>query len=83
VNEDEIRAAFLKVLGQAAPEADLVALSPDARLRDELDIDSMDALDIALGLYEALGVDVPDRDYSKLDTINSAVAYLARRLQSG
>jgi acyl carrier protein len=79
VTDDEIRAALLRVLGAIAPEADLGHLAPDADLREELDLDSMDILNVAVGLHEALGVDIPEIDYPRLATLRSAVAYLATR----
>ncbi len=74
---DELRAQVLDVLGAVAPDADLAALPDDAPLRDELDLDSMDMQGLVVGLYEATGVDVPERDYGKLDTVAACVAYLA------
>jgi acyl carrier protein len=76
---DEIKAVVLRVIGEIAPEADLGRLDPDASLRDQLDLDSMDILNAMIGLHEALHVDIPETDYPKLATLNGAVAYLARR----
>jgi acyl carrier protein len=58
------------------------SLRPDAALRDELDIDSMDFLNFVIALHEQLGVDIPEVDYSKLSSINDIVAYLASKLGS-
>jgi acyl carrier protein len=74
---DQIRAAVLRVLGSIAPEADLAALAPDVSLREQLDIDSMDALNFMIGLDAACGVDVPERDYGRLVTLDDCVAYVA------
>jgi acyl carrier protein len=77
VTEAEIRAVVLRALGEIAPEADLTSLDPDASLRDQLDLDSMDVLNVMIALHEALHVDIPETDYPKLATLNGAVAYLA------
>ena len=77
---DEIRKTVLKSLGDVAPDADLVSLKPDWDIREELDIDSMDFLNFMVALKEALGVEVPEKDYDKVGTINACVDYLARRL---
>jgi acyl carrier protein len=77
---DEIRTTILRVLGEIAPEADPARIDPDASLRDQLDLDSMDVLNVMIALHEALHVDIPETDYTKLATLNGAVAYLARRL---
>ena len=79
MTEDEIRTTVLRVLGEIAPEADPARIDPDASLRDQLDLDSMDLLNIMIGLHEALHVDIPETDYPKLATLNGAVAYLAQR----
>ena len=79
MTEAEIRTTVLRVLGEIAPEADLTRLDPNAGLRDQLDLDSMDVLNVMIGLHEALHLDIPETDYPKLATLNGAVAYLAQR----
>jgi acyl carrier protein len=79
MNEDEIKATVLRVLGAIAPEADLARLDAGGSLREQLDLDSMDVLNVMIGLHEALHVDIPETDYPKLATLNGAVAYLAQR----
>lgn len=79
MSEDEIRAAVLEELGNIAPEADMSAVDPNADLREELDIDSMDFLNFITALHDRLGVNVPELDYPKLTTIDGAVAYLAEK----
>ena len=70
----------LATLAQVAPEADLVSLGPDAELRVELDIDSMDFLNFVVGIDERTGVDIPERDYPQLSTLNGCIEYLTRRM---
>jgi acyl carrier protein len=79
MTEDEIRTTVLRVIGDIAPEADLTRIDPDGNLRDQLDLDSMDVLNVMIGLHEVLHVDIPETDYPKLATLNGAVAYLAQR----
>jgi acyl carrier protein len=80
MTSEEIRQAFLDVLGEIAPEGDYARIKPDLPLRDQLDIDSYDFLNVVVGLHERLGVEVPEADYQKLATLDSAVRYLAQRL---
>ena len=80
---DEIRRIALDALGAIAPEADLAALRPDAALREELDLDSMDFLNFVVRLHDRLGVDVPERDYPRLATLDGCVRYLAGVLAAG
>ena len=75
---DEIRATVLSVLGEIAPEADPATIEPDVSFREQLDIDSMDFLNFAIALHERLGIEIPESDYAKLETLDDAVEYLAR-----
>ena len=81
MTRDEVRATMLRVLGEIAPEADLAALKPDVAFRDQLDLDSMDLLNVVIGLHAALGVDIPEADYSSLVTPDGCVDYLLSKLQ--
>jgi len=79
MSEDEIRAVVLEELGNIAPEADMSVVDPQADLREELDIDSMDFLNFITALHDRLGVNVPELDYPKLTTVDGAVAYLVEQ----
>jgi acyl carrier protein len=76
---DDIRAAVLRALGGVAPEADLEHLKLDVNLREQLDIDSMDFLNFVIALHKQLHVEIPEKDYPKLATLNGCVEYLASR----
>lgn len=82
MNDSETRAAILASLQEVAPEASLEALSATTPFRDQLDIDSMDFLNIVIGIHERTGIDVPERDYPLLATLESAVAYLSQHAAS-
>jgi acyl carrier protein len=73
---DEIRVAVLRLLGKIAPEADLAQLQPNVSFRDQLDVDSMDLLNFLISLHKEFGVEIPERDYGKLTTIDDCVTYL-------
>ena len=77
MNTSDIRMQVLELLGEIAPEAELDTLPDDAPLREELDLDSLDMQNFVAGLHETLGVDVPERDYGKLDTLAGCLEYLA------
>ncbi len=77
MNEQQLREIVISVLSQVAPDSDPYAIDPDASLSDQLDIDSMDFLNIVVAIHERTGIEVPERDYPKLGTLNDAVAYLA------
>jgi len=80
MTDDEIREVVLRLLKQVAPEADMSAIKPDLRLRDQIDIDSMDALNFLISVDAELHVDIPEADYPKLTTLDNIVAYLSQAL---
>jgi len=80
MTQDEIKRAIVDALAGVAPEGDYDRLKPDRPLRDQLDIDSYDFLNVVIALHETLGVDIPEADYQKLATLNGAVEYLAVRI---
>jgi acyl carrier protein len=79
VSDAALRAVVLEALGRVAPEADLGALDSASDLRDQLEIDSMDLLNFVIALHELTGVEIPEVDYPKLVTLDSATRYLASR----
>jgi acyl carrier protein len=80
MTRDEIRAVVLEVLRRLAPEIDVQTIQPDRPLRDQVDLDSMDVLNLMIGISEKLGVDVPESDYGKVPTLDACVAYLERAM---
>jgi acyl carrier protein len=80
MTEAQIKEVILKVLGRIAPEADLGTLDPDANVREALDIDSFDHLNLLIGLDEELGVDIPEADYGQLTTLADIMSYLSARV---
>jgi len=81
VTEPEIRLAVIKGLRKLAPEADLDQISSNENLREALDIDSFDFLNLLIGLHEELNVEIPESDYGKLRTLAELVSYLSDRLK--
>ena len=72
--------AVCGILAGIAPEADLSRLPPDANLRRELDLDSIDFQNFVIRLCKELQVDIPERDAAKLTTLAGCVEYLATRV---
>jgi len=73
---EDIRAMILEVIHQIVPDEDLSNLKGDVRIRDQIEMDSMDFLDIMMELRKRYGIKVPEEDYMKLATLNGSVAYL-------
>jgi acyl carrier protein len=79
MTDTDIKAAIFEGLSKVAPESDPAELSPDENIRRALDIDSYDFLNFLIGLDEKFGVEIPEADYGKLNTLTEMVAYLSAR----
>ena len=76
----DISAVILDIISSIAPDEDLSNVKPEVRLRDQLDLDSMDFLDIVMELRKRYGIEVPEEDYPKLASLNSCVEYLGPKM---
>lgn len=74
---EQIRALVVDALCQVAPEADPAKLRPNVGFRQQLDIDSMDFLRFVIALHDKTQLEIPEKDYPKLTTLDGCVAYLA------
>ncbi len=72
----EIRAAVIDILADIAPDEDLSDLKEDVPFRDQLELDSMDFLDIVMELRKRYRVQIPEEDYPALASMTSTVDYL-------
>ncbi len=77
MNDDEARQLIRSVLRQVAPEADIDEVGAGETMQEALDLDSIDFLNFVVGLSEAIGLDIPERDYPRLSTVEGCVAYLS------
>jgi acyl carrier protein len=76
MTRDEIREEVLDILKDIAPDEDLSQLDDDKRFREQLELDSMDFLDIVMELRKRHRIQIPEDDYINLASMNSTVAYL-------
>ena len=72
----EIRQAVLDILADIAPDEDLDGLKEDVAFREQLELDSMDFLDIVMELRKRYRIQIPEEDYPKLASMQSTVEYL-------
>ena len=82
MNDLDVRKVVQEELNNIAPEIDLANIDPAGDLREALDIDSMDFLNLITAIHHRLGVEIPELDYPKLATLDGAVAYIAAKLGS-
>ena len=72
----EIREEILDILSDIAPDDDLSSLDDDVSFREQMELDSMDFLDIVMELRKRHRVQIPEEDYQQLATMSGTVAYL-------
>jgi acyl carrier protein len=77
----EIQKAILDILADIAPDEDLSGLDPAVPFRDQLELDSMDFLDIIMELRKRYRVQIPEQDYPALASMASTVEYLVPRMK--
>ena len=80
MTDNEVKALVLGIIHDIAPDEDLSDVKPDVRLRDQLDLDSMDFLDIVMELRKRYKIEVPEDDYMELASLDSCVRYLGPKL---
>lgn len=80
MSPDELRRVLFEAITSVAPESDTATTHDDDDLREALDLDSMDFLNIVIALHERLRIDIPESDYSKLRTARSAIDYLMKKV---
>lgn len=80
MTEQEIREAFLAEIHKIAPDIDPSDVGDDDHLQDDLELDSMDLLNLVTALHNALGVSVAETDYSLIETTGKAVKHLVKEL---
>lgn len=81
MTRDEIRETIIDILTDITPDEDLSTLKDDVAFREQLELDSMDFLDIVMELRKRYRVQVPEEDYGELASMDSTVTYLEPRMQ--
>jgi acyl carrier protein len=76
MTKDDIKQVVLDILADIAPDQDLGELKDDVSFREQLELDSMDFLDIVMELRKRHRIQIPEDDYINLASMNSTVAYL-------
>ena len=77
---EEIVLAVKDIIATIAPDEELDGLTMDEPLREQIELDSMDFLDIVMELRKRYGVQVPEEDYMELATLAGCADYLGPKL---
>jgi acyl carrier protein len=77
----EIREAVREILADIAPDENLGDLKEDVPFREQLELDSMDFLDIVMELRKRYRIQIPEEEYPELSSMTSTVRYLEPRMK--
>ena len=80
MNNDELRNIIIKEILNIAPDIEEEDISIDENIKTSLEIDSYDFLNILVALNEKIGIEVPESDYAKVDTLENMIKYFNNRL---
>ena len=72
----EIREVIIEILEDIAPDEDLGDLKDEVSFREQLELDSMDFLDIVMELRKRYRIQIPEEDYPQLASMESTTGYL-------
>jgi len=81
MNRDQIFEAVKDIIATIAPDEDISSLNGSDPLREQIELDSMDFLDIVMELRKRYSVQVPEEDYGQLATLESCAEYLLPQLK--
>ena len=81
MTKQQIRETILEIIAQIVPDEDLINLKGDVPIREQVELDSMDFLDIIMELRKRYGIEVPEDDYTQLATLDGSVDYLEPRMK--
>ncbi|WP_353810229.1 phosphopantetheine-binding protein [Agromyces sp. SYSU T00194] len=79
MNATDARTAVLAAIDEVAPDVDTEAIDPGSRLRQDLELDSLDFLRLLELLTESTGVDTREEDYPDLVTVQQLIDHVAAR----
>ena len=81
MNAAEIRTEILDILENIAPDEDLTDLKDEVAFREQLELDSMDFLDIVMELRKRYRVQVEEDEYEHLVSMRKTVDFLAPKMK--
>ena len=80
MTEQEILAGLAEIIDEVAgvPAADV---TPEKNFVEDLDIDSLSMVEIAVAAQDKFGVEIPDEQLKDLKTVQDVINYVAKNQQ--
>ena len=82
MTEDQVKQIVIDIINEIAPDEDTSDLKGAIKLREQMDLDSMDFLDIVMELRKQHGIEVPEADYPELASLDSCANYLTPKFNA-
>ena len=82
MTQEQVKQIVIDIINEIAPDEDTSNLKSEVNLRDQMDLDSMDFLDIVMELRKQHGIEVPEEDYPRLASLESCANYLTPKFNS-
>lgn len=82
MTEDQVKQIVIDIINEIAPDEDTSDLKGAINLREQMDLDSMDFLDIVMELRKQHGIEVPEADYPELASLDSCANYLTPKFNA-
>lgn len=82
MTEDQVKQIVIDIINEIAPDEDTSGLKDEVALREQMDLDSMDFLDIVMELRKQHGIEVPEADYPELASLKSCADYLTPKFNA-
>lgn len=79
LNKNEIIEVIQKSIQEVAPDVDALSLDPEGDFRDDLDLDSMDFMNLIIAVSKKTSIKIPESDYNQLQTLNGMLGYISAR----
>ena len=73
---DDVRDVIVETVGCEA-----AAVTPEARLNEDLGADSLAAMELIMALEEKLDIEIDDAELDQFKTVNDLVSYLETTVQ--
>jgi acyl carrier protein len=76
MSEEELKKEIYSILKKIAPDTEPEKLLPEDTIRKILGMDSFDYLQAIVAFSDRFGVEIPEDDYGKLQTLHDLMIYI-------
>jgi acyl carrier protein len=72
---EKVKEMIVEQLGVSESE-----VVPEAKFIDDLGADSLDIVELIMALEDVYGIEIPDEDAEKMETVGDSIRYIEQRL---